>query len=292
MPPTATLETPTRPAGMTPEQREAFERDGFLVLPSVLNAEEIARFTAAVDALDADWRRDKELDPYATVEIRNAVARPGGEALLPLLDWYATLPFVTDIFGWNIQITTSHVFVRTPNPNEAPTFKAIGWHADGPHPSFPTINGVSPRLYGKIGFFLTDLSEPDRGNLRVVPGSHLSAAKPEIDPATGEPKGAIQVLTKPGDAVFFEQRTWHAVGPNYSNLPRKNVYIGYCYRWMKAIDFVAQPDELLAKANPVQRQLLGDASHELSYYLPSRNDYADVPVKVLTEAQAEATQTP
>jgi ectoine hydroxylase-related dioxygenase (phytanoyl-CoA dioxygenase family) len=91
------------------------------------------------------------------------------------------------------------------------------------------------------------------------------------------------VLTRPGDAVFFEQRTWHAVGPNYSTLARKNVYIGYCYRWMKAIDFVTQPDDLLAKANPIQRQLLGAATHELSYYLPMRNGFADTPVRAWLE---------
>jgi ectoine hydroxylase-related dioxygenase (phytanoyl-CoA dioxygenase family) len=190
---------------------------------------------------------------------------------------------VADIFGWNIQLTTSHVFVRTPNPNEKPTFKATDWHADGPSPAFPTIGGVFPRLYGKIGFFLTNLSEPDRGNLRVVPGSHLSATPPPKDPNTGDPTGAIQVLTRPGDAVLFEQRCWHAVGPNYSTLSRKNIYLGYCYRWMKAIDFVTQSDDLLAKATPVQRQLLGDATGQLSYYLPGTNNFADVPLKAIYE---------
>jgi ectoine hydroxylase-related dioxygenase (phytanoyl-CoA dioxygenase family) len=177
--------------------------------------------------------------------------------------------------------------VRTPNPDEKPTYKASGWHADGPSPAFPTIGGVFPRLYAKIGFFLTDLSEPDRGNLRVVPGSHLSATPPAKDPETGDPAGAIQVLTRPGDAVLFEQRCWHAVGPNFSTLSRKNIYLGYCYRWMKAIDFLAQPDDLLAKASPVQRQLLGDATGQLSYYLPGTNNFADVPLKAIQEGRQQ-----
>lgn len=280
---TTLADAPPRLARLSDEQRAAFERDGYLIVRGALSAEEVAHFTAVVDSLDADERQRRELDAHATVEIRNAVARPGGDGLLPLLDWPATFGLIADILGWNIQLTTSHVFVRTPNPGEQATFKAIDWHCDGPHPSFPVVHGTYPRLYAKVGFFLTDLSKPDRGNLRVVPGSHLSAAPPPRDPQTGEPVGALQVLTRPGDAVLFEQRTWHAVGPNYANLPRKNVYVGYCYRWMKAIDFVTQPEELLAKANPVQRQLLGDATHELSYYLPSRNGFADVPVKGLLE---------
>ncbi len=288
---TPSLQTPSAFARLTPQQRADFERDGYLILRGVLSPKDIAHFTAVVDRMDAAERARCELGPYATVEIRNAVARPGGDALLPLLDWPATFGVMADILGWNIQLTTSHVFVRTPNPNAPEDFKAIGWHADGPHPSFPTVGDVSPRLYAKVGFFLTDLSHPDKGNLRVVPGSHKRAAKPPIDPATGEPEGALQILCQPGDAVFFEQRTWHAVGPNLSREARKNIYIGYCYRWMKAIDFVTQPEALLAKANPVQRQLLGDATHELSYYLPSRNDFADVPVKEAMErgtAQTEA----
>ncbi|MBC8103611.1 MAG: hypothetical protein H7Z41_13625, partial [Cytophagales bacterium] len=160
----STLTAP--PAGLTPAQREAFDRDGFLVLPGALTPEQVAHFIGVVDGLDAEERSRRDLDSFATVEIRNAIARPGGEALLPLLDWPATFPLLAEILGWNIQLTTSHVFVRTPNLGEQTSFKAIDWHADGPNPSFPTIGGVSPRLYAKIGYFLTDLSAPDRGNLR------------------------------------------------------------------------------------------------------------------------------
>ncbi len=281
------------PVTLSPQQRADFDRDGFLILRGALAPDDIAYFTAIVDRLDADWRRQKELTPEATVEIRNAVARPGGDALLPLLDWPTTFPLMAQILGWNIQLTTSHVFVRTPNPNEKVTFKAIDWHCDGPSPEkFPIINGVHPLLYAKIGYFLTDLSEPDKGNLRVVPGSHRSAAPPPRDPATGDPVGAIQVLTRPGDAVLFEQRTWHAVGPNYSNEPRKNIYIGYCYRWMKAIDFTAQSPELLARANPIQKQLLGHASDDLSYYLPMKNAGQDVPLKAWLEERSGAERQP
>ena len=264
------------PARLSDEQREFFEANGYLVVPGVLDEAQIAHFTRIVDELAAADRAAHGAEANASVEIRNAIAR--SDELLPLLDWPATFPLMAQILGWNIQLTTSHIFVRMPTPQAENTFKAIGWHADGPVPHFPTVNGVSPRLYAKIGYFLTDLSRPDMGNLRVVPGSHLSAAKPEDDPATGEPKGAIQVLVRPGDAVFFEQRTWHAVGPNYAGHPRKNVYIGYCYRYLKAIDFLAQPPDLIEKANPIQRQLLGHSTHELSFYLPDRSP-DDVPLK-------------
>lgn len=258
------------------EQLEQFERDGFLVMRNVLSEEQVAHFSTIVDKLAREERGD---DENQTVEIRNAVARDA--ALLPLLDWKSTFPLMTQIMGWNIQLTTSHVFVRPPTPQEDDKFKAISWHCDGPNPHFPAIGGVQPRMYAKIGFFLTDLSQPDMGNLRVVPGSHLSAASPERD-ANGEPINAIQVLTNPGDAVFFEQRTWHAVGPNYAPHARKNIYIGYCHRWLKAIDFITQDDALIAQANPVQQQLLGKVTDPISYYLPGRHPQ-DVPLKEMME---------
>lgn len=279
-----TLEMPTATARLTSEQREFFAERGYLIVPNALSDAEIAHFTRLVDEMASDDRAQREVEASANVEIRNAVARRA--ALLPLLDWPATFPLMAEIMGWNIQLTTSHVFVRMPTPGAAADFKASGWHCDGPRPMFPEVNGAYPLMYAKIGYFLTDLSEPDKGNLRVVPGSHLSAKEPPKD-EKGEPIGAIQVLTQPGDAVFFEQRTWHAVGPNYSHAPRKNIYIGYCHRYLKAIDFMTQAPELIEQANPIQRQLLGAVTHDLGYYLPRE---ADVPLKAWLEAHVSGRE--
>ncbi len=274
---TASISSPAV-ARLSAEQRDFFAEKGYLVVPNALNAEEIAGFTRLVDEMAADDRARREVGPESNVEIRNAIARRA--ELLPLLDWPATFPLMAEIMGWNIQLTTSHVFVRMPTPGAASNFKASGWHCDGPRPMFPEVNGAYPRMYAKIGYFLTDLSTPDKGNLRVAPGSHLSAKEPARD-ENGEPVSAIQVLTRPGDAVFFEQRTWHSVGPNYSDTPRKNIYIGYCHRYLKAIDFMTQSPELIAQANPIQAQLLGAVTHDLGYYLPRE---ADVPLKAWLEA--------
>ena len=268
------------PIRLNPEQLQQFERDGFLLLPALLSPAENAHYLRIVEEMSEGFRLENNLEAHQTVEIRNAIARE--PQLLPLLSHPNALGAMLDILGWNIQLTTSHVFARTPNPGEKPSFKAIDWHADGPNPRPPRVEGefgpVEPRIYAKIGYFLSDLSEHGKGNLRVVPGSHRRAAKPEIDAETGEPMGMVELLTKPGDAVLFENRCWHAVGPNTSSEPRRNIYIGYCYRWMKAIDFQTQSEELLALADPIQRQLLGAASHELSFYLPDRAR-EDVPLK-------------
>lgn len=268
----------TQPIRLSASQLEAFERDGYLLLPGLLDESEVAHYISVVDELERRERAEKNLSSTDSIEIRDSVAR--APELLPLISHPAALGAMLDILGWDIQLTTSHTFVRVPNPDAQTAFKAIDWHNDGPKLSVPTGRGaVQPRLYAKIGYFFTDLSQPDAGNLRVVPGSNHLSARPPLD-ENGEPEGAIQILTKPGDAVLFENRLWHAVGPNYAGVARKNVYIGYCHRWMKAIDFLRQSDELLQRASAVERQLLGQASDALSFYLPDRYS-DDVPLREL-----------
>ena len=48
------------------------------------------------------------------------------------------------------------------------------------------------------------------------------------------------------------------------------------------MDYVQMPEELIARANPVQRQLLGDVSDALSYYIPRDED---VPLKAIMQAR-------
>ena len=75
-----------------------------------------------------------------------------------------------------------------------------------------------------------------------------------------------------------EQRTYHSVGKNWSGIPRKTIFMGYGYRWVKPMDYIAMPEELIARANPVQKQLLGVVSDPISYYSPRDED---VPLKTL-----------
>lgn len=248
---------------------------------------EVKRYIAVVDRLDEQVTKTIQgvpRRPGETLEVRNAVALEPD--LLDLLTHENTFPFVVDLMEYNICLTTSHVFLRPPSPpSTARDFKAIGWHHDGPGKWVPPVNGRLPWLYTKIGYFLTDLTIPDAGALRVVPGSHRSSGRPAWEPGASDPYGAIELKVKPGTAVIFENRLWHVVGPNYSDVARKNIYIGYCWRWMRPIDYLQQPADLLARCNPVQRQLLGETKTALGYILPQPDD---VPLQAWMEERFAA----
>ena len=258
-------------ARLSTEQRQAFMRDGFLILPSVLTETEINRWLKVVDRLDRLEREAKQAGPLGFVEVRNAVAKD--HEIKDLLTHPQVFPIIADLMGPDIQINTTHSMVRgTARPGTAADHKPSPWHRDG-GAQIPATHGTCPWLYTKVGIFLTDLSQPGRGNLRVIPGSHLRAEFPtKSDPAAIDPDGTIEVLTRPGDVVIFQQALWHSVGPNVSPMARKNIYLGYSQRWLRPIDYLEHEPALLRTCTPIQRQLLGDYVSECTFYLPQPDD--------------------
>ena len=121
----------------------------------------------------------------------------------------------------------------------------------------PEMERPHPRLSLKVSYWLSDVRGEDRGAMRIVPGSHKLDELPAGEEG-GDPIGAIEVRVKPGTAVLFDRRMWHSRGWNYSEATRKVVFIGYSYRWLRGLDYNLMPEELLAKCDPIRRQLLGD----------------------------------
>jgi len=263
------------PASPPDAQRSAaFERDGFLVVPSALPPEMVARVTEAVDRLYEEGVSKEGLSARNHWQMRNCIG--ADPVFLELLDYPTILPLVVKLLNWDIHLLTSHAIVRPPNPPGTDEhFKGEGWHRDGGQ-SPAEMQEPHPRLFLKVAYLLSDQSEPGRGNTQVVPGSNRLIGRPAQAEGAPHPYGAIEILGKPGDAFLFEQRTWHAVGPNLSDITRKTLFMGYGYRWVRAMDYLVPDDALLARANPIQRQLLGEVKSPMGIYLPQ---YEDVPLR-------------
>ena len=75
----------------------------------------------------------------------------------------------------------------------------------------------------------------------------------QVDPAT-----KVEPLLNPGDAVFFENRTWHAGAANLTDRIRKAVMVGYSYDWITPTDYRQQAPELVEKLSPMERYLIGE----------------------------------
>jgi ectoine hydroxylase len=250
--------TPTRIATITANQRAAFERDGFVMVKGVLDRGEVVHYTAALDRV---YQREKAaglLGPDASMHKLSAVTHC--PQAVGLIDHARAFPLVWSIIGWNVHVYHSHLDVHpTVTGPSPPRFE---WHQDGGRQNREIATEPRPRLSVKLAYWLSDVSQPGRGNLKVIPGSHRTDwidGPPRRDMAWPDPEGAVEVCAEPGDALLFDRRLWHARSDNYSDVTRKVMFFGYTLRWIAIRDEVADlPNRpWWNQLDPVQRQLLG-----------------------------------
>ena len=262
---------------LTDADRRQFEEQGYLIVEDALPPDLIARLTAGVDRVHAE-RRAEGLGPHAHMNQTDIL--PRDELFLELIDWPRTFPKVWGILGWNIYLYHTHLGVTPPRPaGEVPGRKRLGWHQDSGRLNHDMETDPRPRLSLKVAYFLSDVSEPGRGNMHVLPGSHLKNRIELAEDGISDPPGALTVCVPPGAALFFDRRIWHSGGHNHSTVTRKWLVYGYSYRWVRPKDEMTVQD-LLPRLDPIRRQLLGDGLNPDGYYSPKAGD---VPLRVWLE---------
>ena len=254
------------------EKLRRFGEGGLVVVPGALSPKLLA---ALLEAHDRVYREEAEAGRLAPDGSLHLLAFLGRDALYAeLLDLATTFPLVCGILGWNIFMYHCHLDVHPPVPPSLP--RQWRWHQDGGRQNLELeTHPTRPRLSVKVGYFLTDASEPDRGNLWVIPGSHgnNSIARPEShDVDFEDPSGAQPVLAEPGSAVIFDRRLWHARADNHSTVTRKMLFLAYTYRWIRPRDDDPRPAEWHDTLSPVRQQILGRGTGAKSYWLPTDDD--------------------
>jgi ectoine hydroxylase len=253
-----TIELRPKAAPMSPELRQQFERDGYLVIRDALRPEEVSFYRDALDRVYASQVAAGKVKPGMAMHQLNAVANC--PEAIGLIDHPSTFPLVWSTLGWNVHIYHSHLDVHPQIKHEKPF--SFDWHQDGGRQNREIETNPRPRLSVKLAFWLSDVSVPGRGNFTVVPGSHLVNwidGPPSRDVVWPDPEGAIQICAAPGDAVFFDRRLWHTRTDNYSEITRKGMFFAYSHRWQHGRD---DNSSLFTTSSyndfsPVQKQLLG-----------------------------------
>lgn len=252
---------------LTDDEQRFFDEQGYLIVEDAIDPEMLERLVSVVDRLDAR-ERDMENAADKLLSITNIIHED--DAFVELLDWPRVFPKVWGVLGWNIYLYHSHMDA-TPPANPDTTTWNVAWHQDSMRVNDEIEIHPRPRLSLKVGFYLTDVSLPDRGNTLIVPGSHM---KDEIDlPQDGvsNPEGAEPLCVKAGSAVLVDRRIWHSRSMNTSELTRKVLWYGYSYRWLQPKDEMTV-EHLLPKVDPIRRQLLGGGASANSVYDPNAGD--------------------
>ena len=244
---------------LTPEQRQSFDEDGFLVVPNALSAESVGQLTEAADRLAQsffDKPRLADRPEYNHLDLRPGLLRE--EALLALVTNASTVPLVVQLLSPNLHLHSTALIYKRPERPDAPAFRR-GWHRDIRIPRDMGHAGL-PRVGIKVCYCLTDFHRPNSGMTLMARGSHLrtmplAIPKGQVDPCDVE---VCDLRMNSGDALLFETRIFHTAAPNRSERTSKVLMYGYAYRWMKPEVYLETLDKpYLEKVGPIARQLLG-----------------------------------
>jgi len=254
---------------ITAEQRAEFDRDGYITIRDAIPPELLERLIDAQDRVYAQQKAEGLLDPEDdSMHLMGFLHRD--KVFLELLELPTVFPLVWGILGWNIHAYHHHIDVHPGIPGDVR--KTWRWHQDGGRQNLEIeTEPVRPLLSIRTAFYLSDLSEPGRGNFLCIPGSHKTSRlhRPERRTADFEqPPGAIEVRASKGDVLLFDRRLYHGRSDNYSDITRRCLFIGWTYRWI-----APHEDRILTpqhpwwhELTPIQQQLLGAGKNSLSFW--------------------------
>ena len=278
---------------LTDEQRRAWTSDGYLKLEGALAPDEVAFFNDELDRVRAEpgfepikgdnlpighygWlphATDLDLDGF--MDRRDLLLY--GKEFIDLIDRPHVFDLVVDIMGPYLLFSMAQAIVRPPSD----TFPGYT-HTDGGEALRRIrVTESSIPLAMKVMYLLTDVDEPDSGNLTVFPGSHLRAFPYDAaEPLTPYSPGAAQLTGKAGDCFLFSHALWHGPCRNEKGSARKTLLYNYCQLCLRQYDYETTPD-LIAQCTPRQRRLLGDLGYD---FMPGSYFYGPVDQeKVITE---------
>ena len=208
------------------QQREAFERDGYVVLGRIADASQVAELLEAERRHRPTIRTMGDGAPIGLLVTEQLCHRSAAVRRF-CLDG-AHVPAVIDVLGPNVAFTHTQFIAKLPDDvgaDRGPSW--IPLHQDDGY------GRLDPPLDVTVWTALTDTDE-DNGCLQIVPGSHLQGVldhgRAEANRALREvhAAGPIPVPLPSGHAVLFTGLTVHGSGPNHADQIRVGMHARYC----------------------------------------------------------------
>nr|WP_067286547.1 ectoine hydroxylase [Marinobacterium profundum] len=230
-------------APLAPELIAQFERDGYMVIPELFSAVEVAAMNAELERL--------RTDPAVLVSDK-AIREPQSGALRSLFDihfhdgLFARLASDARLAGLARFILGGDVYIHQSRMNLKPGFagKEFYWHSD-----FETwhVEDGMPRMRALSASILLTDNDSNNGPLMLVPGSHrhyigcvgktpkdhyqYSLRRQEFgvpdDASLSRMVDLYGIATATGTAgsvVFFDCNTLHGSNSNITPAPRSNLF--------------------------------------------------------------------
>lgn len=223
----------------TDAERFFFDNNGYLVLNRFLPEDLVNRLIETLERVTAHRRdlEEKSVPHTGMTRIDRANTRifyilDDDPLFLDMIDYPSIWPYVTGLLNEHPHHHASDAIIEY-----GPEGRSMGWHIDGHDSGYRNLGTPIPFLQLKIGYYLSNMTQPGQGNLCVVPGSHKAQYKPVPEDLiqTDLFPGAIEICAPPGTAILFHNALWHSHGPwRHSHGPRIMLYYAYEHPWMIA----------------------------------------------------------
>jgi ectoine hydroxylase len=241
--------------------RFIFESWGYVVIPDVLSADEVARCYEASERLHAD--REGGFGQLGR-------GYETSQDLERLIDHPAVLPKIRALYGDRFILQASWNTMQ-------PAHAGVGrWHQDGSSAfDFKQLSYPIPLIQLRASFLLSDQTEPGMGNMELIPGSHRSQVglPDEVREAKGEVPIGHVICATAGSVLLFHNAVWHRTYAHNGDRDRYTAHYVYSPPWVRPADRMENSEDFLARTTPLRRSLMGqferpDAAFGRSYEAP------------------------
>lgn len=222
----------------------ALQRDGYVILPDLLTAEQVAGIKEAVLPL-LDHKGRNPFEGKSTQRIYSVLNKT--RACDVIADHPRVLALLDRLLLPNYLLSMLQVI------NILPGERAQMLHTDDAFYPLPRPR----KALGAATIWAIDDFTADNGATDVIPGSHLWGEEAP-DPADRRP-----VVMPAGSCVFFLGTLWHGGGANRSERPRLAVTAQYCEPWVRPQEAftLSMTRETVRAVSEDIRRMLGYSIH-------------------------------
>lgn len=239
---------------------EAFHRDGFAMMPGLLDADRIEQLKTAIDHIF------DHADDYPDAVYGDIVVARLFETNNLFRNMLTEEPFIT--IADHLLGSQCHIIANNAIRNG--TGKAISnFHVDDVL-EFPISEGMTrhdarmtmPVHRFSFQILLTDVTTIEQGPTQYVPGSHYSGRQPDCtENPNFEGQGPVSIFAKAGDAYLHNGQAWHRGAPNLSDQTRYVLQLSYgmrhiAQRFYPFLNY-RMPDHVLEGADENLLRVLG-----------------------------------
>jgi ectoine hydroxylase-related dioxygenase (phytanoyl-CoA dioxygenase family) len=200
--------------------QEAFERDGYVVLPDIIPRQDVLALTEALLRVEAEhgfgYARTS-FEGTNTVRINN---------LLVYDPLFWQVPLQPQVLGLaerllDVELLLSSLCSLTLGPGQ----EAQPLHEDTQQLPLPRPR---PPVAVNAIWALSDFTA-ENGATHIVPGSHRAPSPPPY----GAEVETVQATMKAGSVMLFDSALWHKGGANTTESRRYALSCYYCAGWMR-----------------------------------------------------------